>query len=285
MATSITSRLRPLISARVARVVDAVRERLPPRVQRIGAQTFQRARSRWPVLDELLRALRSVGASEAPPEAPSGAGADQSAWMAQDPQNARFVPVDDLAAQLESAPDWETRVHAAATLADFDAPTVVDALTRALRDRSAEVAAAAAAALAKQRDSRALVTLRAVVKNLDGYLSPVTRAAALSGLGRRLAESDFQPVLDALHDVDAEVSIAAIAAVVKRMPEKASAHLLPIVRDESSYFLPLVRVAAAHALERTGVLTPAIAAELLQRERDADVRRVLERVASPLASA
>jgi len=199
--------------------------------------------------------------------------------MAQEPGSARFVPVDDLAQQLEGATDWETRVRAADTLADVDAPGVVDALTRALRDRSAEVAAAAAAALAKQRDSRALVALRAVVKNIDGYLSPVTRAAALSGLSRRLSVSEFQPVLDGLNDVDAEVSIAAIAAVVKRMPEMAGSYLLPIVRDDASFFLPLVRVAAAHALERTSVLTPALAIELLQREQDADVRRVLERVA------
>ena len=206
---------------------------------------------------------------------------DEAELMTHDAQSARFVPVDDLASQLTDAADWQTRAHAAETLADVDAPGVVDALMRALRDPSAEVAAAAAAALAAQRDGRALDALRAVLRNLDGYLSPVTRAAALSGLARRLADTEFGPVFDAINDPDAEVSLAAInaiAAIAKRVPQMAAARLLPVVRNESGYFLPLVRLAAVSALARTGVLTAALANELLRtRTRRSRARRARTR--------
>lgn len=283
-ATSITQRLPSWLSSRVVGLIGAVRERIPPKVQRLGAQTWQRAMTRFPVLGELVQPLRAPFVAAV---ARVKGFAGEAELMTHDAHSARFVPVEDLASQLTDAADWQTRAHAADTLADVDAPGVVDVLMRALRDPSAEVAAAAAAALAAQRDGRALDALRAVLRNLDGYLSPVTRAAALSGLARRLADTEFGPVFDAINDPDAEVSLAAInaiSAIAKRAPQMAAARLLPVVRNESGYFLPLVRLAAVGALARTGVLTATLANELLRTEPDASVRVALERATANMSN-
>jgi hypothetical protein len=83
-------------------------------------------------------------------------------------------------------------------------------------------------------------------------------------------------VLDVVQDVDAEVSIAAILAISERLPELATSRLLSVLSDETSYFLPLVRLAAANALSRLGTLSNDARAYLLHKETDGDVRRVLE---------
>jgi hypothetical protein len=56
--------------------------------------------------------------------------------------------------------------------------------------------------------------------------------------------------------------------------------LLPILEDQSGFFLPLVRLAAANALTRAGALGPDLAVQLLGAEQAQSVRRVLERAAA-----
>jgi HEAT repeat protein len=187
--------------------------------------------------------------------------------------------IEVLVVQLVAAPNWQTRVSAAEALAQLDGEGVLEALTRALRDTSVEVSIAAIDALARRQDKPSLEAMRTVLDNRDGFFSPVTRVAALSALGRMLGDTELAPVVACVSDVDAEVSIAAIAVVADRKRATAAEHLLPVLSDTSGYFLPLVRLAAANALVRAGALTPELAQQLLDREEATAVRRVLERVA------
>ena len=170
-------------------------------------------------------------------------------------------------------------------LASVEGESVREALVRALRDPSAEVAITAIDALAQRHDRMSLDALRSVLDNADGFFSPVTRVAALSALGRIVSDGDLAPVVACVRDFDAEVSIAAIAVVADRKRSTAAEYLLPVLQDPSGYFLPLVRLAAANALIRADALTPELALRLLEGEHPSAVRRVLERVAQcpPLA--
>jgi hypothetical protein len=268
--------LRPIRTWAVLRLLElydsVVREHVPVRVQRLGTQTWQRVLARWPALADL------VGDGSEPRATPvSTAKLD-----AQDaPSDAVLLSPELWLAQLrDQGADWQVRSNAATALGQCQGAEVVTALIAALQDPSAEVAAAAASALALQDDARAVQALRQVLDNPDGHLSPITRAAALSGLADRLSGAELAPVLDAVRDQDAEVSIAAIAAIAERAPERSELHLLPVVRNEAGYFLPLVRLAATKALERTGVLGSPLAQELLGNESDSEIRFVLQRIAT-----
>jgi hypothetical protein len=248
--------------------------RVGGQVQRLGERAFGRLLERWPALAELVsepaNAIRSRRRNAPKTKA--------------HPTNGSKGPLDEaalevLVVQLVAAPNWQTRVSAAEALAQLDGDGVLQALTRALRDPSVEVAIAAIDALARRQDRASLDALRIVLDNRDVYFSPVTRVAALSALGRMLGDSDLAPVMACVRDVDAEVSIAAIAVVADRKRATAAEYLLPVLQDASGYFLPLVRLAAANALTRAGALTPELAQQLLDREQTTAVRRVLERVA------
>jgi hypothetical protein len=271
--------VRPIRTWAVSRLLElydtVVREHVPARVQRLGAQTWQRVIARWPALADL------VGEGE-PRSAPTSTGAPAARPGAQNaPADAVLLSPELWCAQLiDPATGWEARANAATALRECQGNAVVTALIAALEDPSAEVAAAAASALAHQEDARALQALRQVLENPEGHLSPITRAAALSGLADRLSGAELAPVLDAVRDQDAEVSIAAIAAIAERAPERSELHLLPVLRNEAGYFLPLVRLAATKALERTGVLGSPLAQELLGNESDSEIRFVLQRIAT-----
>jgi HEAT repeat protein len=185
-----------------------------------------------------------------------------------------------LCVQLVAASSWQQRAGAAQELTHMQGEAVVQALTRAVRDTSVEVAIAAVEALAQRTEASALHPLHAVVENSDGYFSPVTRVAALSVLGRVLSDASLAPIVACVRDLDAEVSIAAIAVVADRKRATAAEHLLPILADQSGFFLPLVRLAAANALTRAGALGPDLALQLLGTEQAQSVRRVLERAAA-----
>jgi HEAT repeat protein len=182
-----------------------------------------------------------------------------------------------LLAQLTASPSWQARSSAALSLGHVEAEGVVPTLVSALRDISIEVSVSVVDALSSHHELEATTALLDVLKNPEGYFSPITRVAALSGLARRLSIDELGPVFAAVRDIDAEVSIAAISVIAERVPALAREHLLPILRDAGGYFLPLVRLAAANALERSGSLTEPLASELLQSESDASVRRVLDR--------
>jgi HEAT repeat protein len=177
---------------------------------------------------------------------------------------------------LSSAEDWRRRASAAERLAAAEADGVVAGLVRALSDPSVEVAVAAIQALSGRREPRIDSALLEVVKSTDGYYSPMTRAAAISVLTRRLARSELAPIFDAVRDVDADVSVAAIAAIGEHAPHAASSVLLPLLMDRSGYYLPLVRLAATKALKSVGALTPDVAGQLLEGELDPAVCVLLE---------
>jgi hypothetical protein len=270
--------VRPIRTWAVSRLLTlydtVVREHVPARVQRLGSQTWQRMLARWPALADL------VGDGQ-PRSSPTGAVKSGVRSVQNSPADAVLLSPELWCAQLiDPAAGWEARADAATALQQCQGDAVVMALIAALEDPSAEVAAAAAGALAHQEDARALQALRTVLENPAGHLSPITRAAALSGLADRLSGAELAPVLDAVRDQDAEVSIAAIAAIAERAPERSELHLMPVVRNEAGYFLPLVRLAATKALERTGVLGSPLAQELLGNESDSEIRFVLQRIAT-----
>jgi HEAT repeat protein len=239
----------------------------PARAQRTSARVLARVLERFPNVAVLVSGL-GITPSEVPRPAPV-------------PREARIADAelehrdpDELVHQLEAGGDWHDRARAARALAHIESPLVIDALVYALRDPSAEVAAAVVDALAAKDAARVTDVLHEVVGNSDGYFSPITRAAAIAALARR---ADMTRVFAAVHDLEAAVSVAAIAAIAEHAPQAAATHLLPVVRDRSNYFLPLTRVAAARALERNAALSDALASELLATESDELVRAVLQR--------
>lgn len=242
-------------------------DQLGVRAQRFGGAAWHTIAARWPALSELVRERkRAISARYRPAER-----------EAPPPPQLSVEAVDALVAQLMASSSWQARAAAALSLGHVPSEGVVQALVRALRDPSVEVAVAAVEALAHHADPIAERELLAVLENPEGFFSPVTRVAAISALARRLSVESFGPVFAAVRDIDAEVSIAAIAVIADRLPGAAGTHLLPLLRDKSGYFLPIVRLAAANALERAGALHGGLARELLHAETDPAVRRVLER--------
>jgi HEAT repeat protein len=273
------SRLLSLTQLRLTPLLARVLNRpWPARVQRLGNQALRRVTERFPALAELLEkgtrsvrdgflgARQSSYATEAThvssPAAPTSAVAF-----------ADVLSADALQAAL-TAPSWQTRAEAIARCGEVPSLIHVPALIGALRDESAEVAAAAALALGKQGSPYASDALRDVLANREGYFSPVTRAAAVQGLARCLPASELAPLRAALTDVDAEVSLAAIAALAECAPRTAVEDLLPLLQDVSGYFLPPVRLAAATALARTGALSQHELSGLLAREQDPAIAAV-----------
>lgn len=251
------------------------------RAQRFGDQAWERVAARWPVLADLVASVAPPARRSSPLIVhPRSQSPSRQGPVAGAAAPVEVSSVDVLLSRLATGVTWEARADAARALADAAGPAVTDALARALRDSCAEVAVAAVDALGGRGDPRAIDALLSVLANADGFFSPLTRTAAVLNLARLLPAGRLAPVLEAVHDLQAEVSIAAIAAVAQHAPQLAATTLLPIVHDNTGYHLPLVRLAAAHALERSGALPSARAAELLQSESDAAVRTALERIAA-----
>lgn len=187
---------------------------------------------------------------------------------------------DDWLAQLQTAESFGDRVTAAQRLAGEASPAVVSALTIALRDRSVEVACAAARSLGQlgRNDTAAQRALWSAFDNTEGYFSAWVRAAALSALGACLPEQELAGVFRGIQDNDAEVSVAAIGVALERVPEQTPRYVIPVLADDLGYYLPIVRLAAARALERSATVGDAALADLLQREQDPEVRAVLRRI-------
>jgi HEAT repeat protein len=177
---------------------------------------------------------------------------------------------------LRDSGEWSERVQAARDLRSIRGDAVTQALLGALRDPSAEVATAAVSALGARAEPRVADALREVIVNREGYFASVTRAAAVTTVAAWRNEAEMKPVLDAVNDLDAEVSLSAIAAIANHVPHAAITGVLPVLQDRSGYFLPIVRLAAAHALVRVGAVFESLRAELLEGEPDPKVRAVFE---------
>ena len=275
-----TPRLRSWLEHGLVQLVERVQgkewrsdvQRFEAEVQRFGDQAWRKIATRWPVLADLVRDSKVVRARYRAPE--------RKPPEPREPQTMSNEAVDALIAQLIAADPWQARQSAALALARIEADGVVLALVQALRDSSAEVAVAAVDALANHSDPEATNALLSVLANTEGFFNPMTRVAAIAALSKRLRDDALAPITTAVRDIDAEVSIAAIAVTVDRVPSQALDQLLPILRDGEGYFLPLVRLAAANALDRAGLLGAPLRTELLQTERDPALRRVLERALS-----
>lgn len=188
--------------------------------------------------------------------------------------------VQRLTTQLAEGATWESRKIAADALAEFHGDRVVDALIRAVRDPSAEVAVAAVGALACQTDPRAAADLAEVIRTTEGIVGPFTRAAAVEAIARCRGLGALPILLDAIHDGDAEVSMAAVIAASRVAPRESAARLHALLEDRSGYYLPVVRLTTAKALERAGMLDAERARQLLLTESNDGIRIALERVAS-----
>lgn len=209
-------------------------------------------------------------------ETPPAEGAESPTPVVEDERTRNDR--DRLVYTVRNAPTWQARRLAAEGLAEFRGDDVVDALIHAVRDPSAEVAVAAVAALANQPDPRAEADLAEVLKEVAGFIGPFTRAAAVEAIARQRGLAALPLLLDTLHDGDAEVSMAAIQAVASLSPDGSKERLRALLSDRSGYYLPIVRLAAARALESHGHLEPAFATTLLATESNESVRAVLERV-------
>jgi HEAT repeat protein len=273
METSRGSRLLALAQVRLAPALERVlKTAWGVRVQRLGAQALRRVAARFPVLAELVSARgaaqHQVAVGNTRPRVPES-----------DPHSARpLAPLATLLDRLAHSPDWQERAQAAVDLARVEAHDAVEPLLRALQDPSAEVAAASIDSLARFRDGRVTFALERVLRNREGYFSPITRAAAVQGLARGASDGQLGPVVEALSDLDAEVSLAAIAALSEYAPALATRHILPLVEDRSGYFLPFVRLAATRALVRCGALSHPAAVNLRRYEQDPAVRGELDQV-------
>lgn len=188
------------------------------------------------------------------------------------------APLDALLTTLADSDDFQARLDAVRSLATRDDPRARDALCRALRDHGAEVAIAAIEALATRGGDDVRRALRSVVENDDGYHSALVRAAAVRSLGQ-LGQPDDDAILHtAMRDVDAEVSVSAIATIAERGGAGDAEALLGLLQDGSRFFLPLTRLSAARALGHISDPPRAGVSRLLEIERDADVRNALQRI-------
>ena len=95
-----------------------------------------------------------------------------------------------------------------------------------------------------------------------------------------MPENEGGVLASAVADVDATVSLSAIAALAD-CDEGASARtLLGVLEDRAGFYLPLTRVAAARALLRLQHCDRDRVRGLLEAESDAKVREELQLIAS-----
>jgi HEAT repeat protein len=183
----------------------------------------------------------------------------------------------DAIAQL-AASDYRLRLRAVQALVHHREPAAIDALCAALRDRSVEVAVSSVSSLQIVAGRKARTTLLAVLDNDQGYYHPLVRAAAVHALGGLLSEHECAPLVRALRDQDAEVSIAAISALGASAPSRAGELLLEVVDNHDGFFLPITRLAAARGLERLSWLPPASLERVSSAEQDPQLNEILMRV-------
>jgi len=234
----------------------------PSPVQRLTSRGLRRLRERFPDLSAFLDGR--IEQSNRPVDAPP-------------PPLSADVALADLLAQLKGR-DYEARVRAARALANHRAPEATSALIVALQDRSVEVGVAAATALAMAAQEQGRAALLDVLTNAEGFYHPLTRAAAVRGLSVLLVGEQRAPLHRALRDLDAEVSIAAIAALSAEPGHEGQDTLIRVLENTDGFYLPISRLAAARALERLPPVEGLNYESLKAREGDALVGEALTRL-------
>jgi len=195
------------------------------------------------------------------------------AIVAVQPLIEKWPLLSQLVGASPAAPRKGTRPVVDTTEAPSAAVTA--AHVAALRDPSAEVAVKAAESLRSHRTDEVRQALRDVLENRDGFFNTATRAAAARSLGAVLPRGVSKPLVDAVADLHAEVSLAAIAALVERDEPASQQALLGVLENRSDFYLPLTRGAAARGLLRLAPPDAGRVRKLLDREHDPDVRRAL----------
>jgi HEAT repeat protein len=180
------------------------------------------------------------------------------------------------------SPEWSVRAEAARALAGASEPEALDALVHALGDPSVEVAVSAAAAVGAIGGPKARDALLAVLQGGDPRYCSATRAAALGALDALLPPEETEPLRSATRDFDADVSVAAIGVVAERGGDFAAGELLGIVEDETGFFMPTTRLAAALGLSRLESLDAALVERAWSREQDPAVYDALARLLARL---
>jgi len=261
------------LSSRASRALRIALRRLPPRVQKFGLRAMNPVVRRWPTVAVLLGFVPE----SVPPSSQAVQRNDYQPKMSRGVERVKSAPDAGVwIAALESSPEITVRVKAVRALAETKLPSATTALCVALRDPSAEVAAEAADALRHHRGTEAIDALSRVVENADGYFSGGVRAAAIRTLSAILPRGKGEPILAAVADADAEVSVAAIAGVVDRDEPGGGEALFSVLENPRGYYVSLTRSAAARGMRRL-VTQPDVARlrALLEAEHDGEVREVL----------
>jgi HEAT repeat protein len=156
-----------------------------------------------------------------------------------------------LLAEFGSA-DSERRATAAEALGRLADIAAVPALIGGLRDSDADVARESAVALGCLGSAAAVEPLIGVLQNRDGFFHSVVRAAATGSLGQLLDRRAVVPLLNAINDPVAEISVEAIGALGAMPDPRSIPALLEVVRNEHGFFVGTTRRAAILALARIG---------------------------------
>ena len=250
------------------RIVNFLVARLPAPAQKLAVSALHRVAGRWPALMRLVGMVpRGAHTNGAPPPVVSNGVSDD-------------VTRQETLSRLRGADDYADRARAAGALAHANDAEATAALVAALRDRSSEVAAQAAEALGHHRNAIATAALRGALENRDGFHSPETRAAAVRALGSLLPESEAGVLASAVADVDATVSLSAIAALADRDERTSAQALIGVLENRAGFYLPLTRQAAARALFRLQHCDAARVRGILEGEMDQTVREELQLIAS-----
>jgi HEAT repeat protein len=257
------------VLASLRRLVEALRDvPLPKPLQRLTERGLERLRARIPELATLLDASqRAVPRASEPKPRPSPGSIPPGPGK-----------LADAITQL-SANDYRLRLRAVQALVHHREQAASDALCGALRDRSVEVAVASVSSLQIVAGRKARATLLEVMDNDQDYYHPLVRAAAVHALGGLLSEHECAPLVRALRDHDAEVSIAAISALGACAPSRAGELLLEVVENRDGFFLPITRLAAARGLERLSWLPITSLERVSGAEQDPQLSEILARVA------
>lgn len=274
------------------RVIRRLLARIPPKQQQLAVTALQAATARWPQLSRLVGLFPAGVPAPAPAPRPPPFRAtgipsrdDDIPPTLAHPSLARPSPSasrspDLEISQLREATDYVERARAALALSTTVTPETTSALVAALRDSSSEVAAQAAESLGRHHGAVATSALAGVVENRDGFYNPMTRASAVRALGLLLPPNQGEALVSAVSDVDALVSLAAIAALAERDETASASALMGVLENRAGFYLPLTRQAAARALIRLQNYDPDRLRRLLESEHDPAVREALTSLAN-----
>jgi hypothetical protein len=265
----------------LARLPDpaALLGRLPAPAQKLGIVALRGAAARWPLLARLLGGALGGGDAMRVESTPGPTPADAPAEM-DEKADVSAPALAEQMTRLREAGDYAERARAAQALGFMANAEATAALVAALRDKSSEVAAQAAESLARHGGAEAAAALRGVIENTDGFFNATTRASAVRALGQVLPTGEGTPISAAVGDVDALVSLAAIAALAERDDTVSAGALIGVLEDRRGFYLPLTRQAAARALLRLHRYDRDRLRGLLETESDVTVRDALSSLAN-----